>query len=169
MHFVLSYDLGATGERRTQIENEIHAIIAPYRNVKCLTTFYVIHVSNHSEWELMRQQLSNYSTRISEKLNFIMTPLMDGGMYNVGRGVPVSLREQIEGIVKVFSPKNNPSVIIPRPDKPDAREYVNDISKTQKDLGYKPEYDYYNLLIDYKKYMENEPMKLLWGTKEDYD
>ena len=94
---------------------------------------------------------------------------LDGGMYNVGRGVPVSLREQIEGIVKVFSPKNNPSVIIPRPDKPDAREYVNDISKTQKDLGYKPEYDYYNLLIDYKKYMENEPMKLLWGTKEDYD
>jgi hypothetical protein len=82
MHFVLSYDLGATGERRTQIENEIHSIIAPYRNVKCLTTFYVIHVSNHSEWELMRQQLSNYSTRISEKLNFIMTPLMDGGMYN---------------------------------------------------------------------------------------
>ena len=82
MHFVLSYDLGATGERRTQIENEIHSIIAPYRNVKCLTTFYVIHVSNHSEWDLMRQQLSNYSTRISEKLNFIMTPLMDGGMYN---------------------------------------------------------------------------------------
>jgi hypothetical protein len=82
MHFVLSYDLGASGERRTQIENEIHAIIAPYRNVKCLTTFYVIHVSNHSEWELMRQQLSNYSARISEKFNFIMTPLMDGGMYN---------------------------------------------------------------------------------------
>jgi hypothetical protein len=82
MHFVLSYDLSASGERRTQIENEIHAIIAQYRNVKCLTTFYVIHVSNHSEWELMRQQLSNYSTRISEKLNFIMTPLMDGGMYN---------------------------------------------------------------------------------------
>jgi hypothetical protein len=82
MHFVLSYDLSASGERRTQIENEIHAIIAQYRNVKCLTTFYVIHVSNHSEWELMRQLLSNYSTRISEKLNFIMTPLMDGGMYN---------------------------------------------------------------------------------------
>lgn len=31
-----------------------------------------------------------------------------GGMYNVG-GKAVSLEEQIDGIIKVFSPKDNPS------------------------------------------------------------
>lgn len=94
---------------------------------------------------------------------------LDGGVYNVGRGVPVTLDEQINGIVSVFSNPNAPSQIIYRPDMPDAREYVNDVSKTQKELGYIPEYDYYKLLVDFKKYMMDEPMKQLWGTRADYE
>lgn len=82
MHFVLSYDLGATGERRTQIENEIHSVISPYRNVKRLTTFYIIHVESSAVWETIRGQLTTLSSSIPERFNFIMTPLMDGGMYN---------------------------------------------------------------------------------------
>lgn len=82
MHFVLSYDLGATGERRTQIENEIHSVISPYRNVKRLTTYYIIHVESSAVWETIRRQLTNLSSSIPERLHFIMTPLMDGGKYN---------------------------------------------------------------------------------------
>lgn len=93
---------------------------------------------------------------------------IDGGMYNVGRGVPVTLEEQILGIVDVFCDKNNRSKIIYKPDMPDGREYINDISKTKRDLGYEPKYNYYDLLIEYKKYMEEEPFSLLWGNKNDY-
>ena len=39
------------------------------------------------------------------------------GFYNVGTGRPVSLKDQIEGIIEVFSPKRNPSTIIPCPDR----------------------------------------------------
>lgn len=93
---------------------------------------------------------------------------IDGGMYNVGRGVGVSLDEQIKGIVEVFSKLDNKSKIIYCPDKPNAREFVHDISKTQNELGYVPEYDYLRLLHDFKSNMETEPFRLLWGTSNDY-
>lgn len=93
---------------------------------------------------------------------------LDGGMYNVGRGVPVTLEEQVRGIVDVFCDPSRKSEIVYRPDMPDAREYVNDISKTERELGYHSEYDYRALLIDYKKYMDNEPFAKLWGKGADY-
>ncbi len=93
---------------------------------------------------------------------------IDGGVYNLGRGIGVSLEEQILGIVNVFCSENNISKIIYKPDKPDAREFVNDISKPQKELGYSPTYTYEKLLIDYKKYYDKEPFRQLWGIKEDY-
>ena len=40
------------------------------------------------------------------------------GFYNVGTGKPVTLKEQIETIIKVFSPKDHPSEIIYCPEKP---------------------------------------------------
>lgn len=94
---------------------------------------------------------------------------IDGGMYNIGRGVGVTLEEQIRGIVEVFSPQGHPSPIVYRPEKPDACEYVNDISKTVHELGYAPEYDYHKLLVDFKRNMEEEPMKQLWGVRADYE
>lgn len=92
---------------------------------------------------------------------------IDGGVFNVGRGVAVSLEEQIKGIVDVFSTKKR-SEIIYRPDMPNAREYVNDISKTTELLDYHPEFDYIKLLQAYKQEMELERFKVIWGTKQDY-
>ena len=93
---------------------------------------------------------------------------LEGGVYNVGRGVGVSLEEQIKGIVDVFSSPLKRSQIVYCPDKPDGREYVNDISKTREELGYNPQYDYFALLQDYKKYLEEEPFAELWGKRKDY-
>ena len=39
MHFVLTYDLSATGQQRTDIENQIVEIINPHRHVRRLSTF----------------------------------------------------------------------------------------------------------------------------------
>lgn len=92
----------------------------------------------------------------------------DGGIYNVGNGWQVSLEEQIRGIVKVFSPSDQPSPISYRPDMPDPLQSCFDITKTQRDLGFAPQYSYLEQLRDIKKEMETEPFAQLWGTKEDY-
>lgn len=80
----------------------------------------------------------------------------DCGYYNVGTGVGTSLLEQIEGIIEVFGKKENKSQIIMRPDKPNAPQYIMDISSAQKELGYKPEYDYISMLKDFKMEMEKK-------------
>lgn len=81
------------------------------------------------------------------------------GIYNVGTGIPVSLEEQIEGMVRVFSPQSKPSEIIPRPDKPDSRSYIMDISKAKNELGYEPKYDYISYLEDFKNEMKLDRYK----------
>lgn len=88
---------------------------------------------------------------------------VDGGVYNVGTGVGTSLKEQIEGIVSVYSPVEHKSEIKYRPDMPDSPDYIMDISKTVKDLGYEPKYYYLDYLNDMKKEMEENRFELLWG------
>lgn len=90
-----------------------------------------------------------------------------GGMYNVG-GKAVSLEEQIDGIIEVFSPKDKPSQKIYKPEKPNPLLAKFDISKTEDELGFKQRYSYLDSLIDFKNEMKKEPFALLWGKKEDF-
>lgn len=89
---------------------------------------------------------------------------VDGGIYHVGTGVRTTLREQIEGIIKVFSPKGNPSEIISRPEKSGFLSFVMDIENAKKDLGYNPEYDYISYLEDYKKERKLKRFDALWKS-----
>lgn len=93
---------------------------------------------------------------------------IDGGFYNVGEEKCVSLEEQVKGIIDVFGREGHKSPINYMPNMPDPSEFVFDISKTQKELGYKPMYDYRSSLIDMKNEMENNPFGKLWGKEEDY-
>lgn len=90
-----------------------------------------------------------------------------GGMYNVG-GEAVSLEEQIDGIIKVFSPNNVPSKKVYKLEKSDPLLAKLDITKTEVELGYIQKYSYLDSLVDFKQEMESEPFALLWGRKEDY-
>ncbi len=76
------------------------------------------------------------------------------GIYNAGTGVKTTMLEQIQGMIKVFSPKAAPSKIIECPEKRDCDDFVMDIQNAKDDLGYEPEYDYISYLEDYKKEME---------------
>lgn len=78
----------------------------------------------------------------------------ESGYYNAGTGIKTTMREQIEGIIKVFSPKDNPSKIIECPEKKDCDDFVMDIENIKDELGYEPEYTYIKYLEDYKKEME---------------
>ena len=78
----------------------------------------------------------------------------DTGYYNAGTGIKTTMREQIEGMIQVFSPKDHPSKIIPCPEKRDCDDFVMDIQNIRDELGYEPEYTYLKYLEDYKKEME---------------
>lgn len=79
---------------------------------------------------------------------------LSGGVYNAGTGIKTTMREQIEGIIKVFSKENKKSKIISCPDKKDCDDFVMDIENAKSELGYVPEYTYLKYLEDYKKEME---------------
>lgn len=87
---------------------------------------------------------------------------VNGGTYNVGTGKKTTLHQQIEGIVKVFSPKDKPSKIIERPEKPTFTSFVMDIENAKNELGYIPQYDYIAYLEDYKREMEENRFDGLW-------
>lgn len=91
----------------------------------------------------------------------------EGGLYNIGSGGS-TLRERINGIAEVFNPEDRKSAIIPCPDKKDCQQFVLDISKTCKELGYTPKYTWKDYLLSFKKDMENQPFAKLWGYEEDY-
>ena len=78
----------------------------------------------------------------------------DTGYYNAGTGIKTTMREQIEGMIEVFSPKDHPSKIIPCPEKRDCDDFVMDIQNIRDELGYEPEHTYLKYLEDYKKEME---------------
>lgn len=77
------------------------------------------------------------------------------GMYNISSGVGLTLQEQVEATIEVYS-TGKKSRIINSPEKPNkSKSFLFDISKANKDFGYKPEYvPFINLLIDYKKESE---------------
>ena len=85
----------------------------------------------------------------------------DGGFYNVGTGIPVTLQEQIETIIKVFSPKDHPSQIVYRPDKIAGGGFLMDVENAKRELGYEPQYTCLKLFENYKEEMQINRFKEL--------
>lgn len=90
-----------------------------------------------------------------------------GGIYNAGMGEPLSIREQITTIAEVFAPPSGQSPISYCPEKPSSPQFVLDISKAQKELGYHPQYNFRKWLVEFKRDMETNPCRELWGDPED--
>ena len=93
----------------------------------------------------------------------------NGGTYNVGTGIGTTRKDQINEIIQVFSPKDKLSKIIYRNDLADSPQYIMDINKTKKELGYEPEFGYIESLEDLKQEMESNRFKKLWGTPQSYN
>ena len=81
----------------------------------------------------------------------------------------MTLEEQIQGIIDVFSPKEHPSKKVYCPDKPNARLNHLDILKSQRELGYEPRYTYVEAMKDFLKEMREEPFAELWGKRTDFE
>ena len=78
----------------------------------------------------------------------------DGGFYNVSTGKPVTLLEQCQAIIDVFSPKDHPSTIeLIEPDRKSGGGFLMDITNAKEELGYEPVYDVHKLFENYKEEM----------------
>ncbi len=84
---------------------------------------------------------------------------LDGGMFNVGTGVGVTMIDQIKGIIEVFSPLGEKHPLLMCPEKRNSMGYIMDIDDAKKLLGYVPKYDYLEYLRDYKKEMSSDRFK----------
>ena len=78
----------------------------------------------------------------------------DTGVYNVGTGIPITLQQQIETIIDVFSPADRKSEIVYCPEKPCGGGFLMDVSNAEEELGYKPQYDVHRLFESYKEEMK---------------
>lgn len=76
--------------------------------------------------------------------------------FNVGADLMVSMKDQIEGMIRVFSDKDHPSKIVYCPEKRSCDDSHMNIDKARELLGYEPEYDYIAYLEDYKKEMNSD-------------
>lgn len=76
------------------------------------------------------------------------------GFYNIGTGIPVTLTEQCQTIIDVFSPKDNPSKIDYVPAKSSGGGFLMDISNAISELDYHPIYDCKKLFENYKEEMQ---------------
>lgn len=91
----------------------------------------------------------------------------EGGLYNIGSG-GTTLEERIKGIAEVFNPEGKKSKITYCPEKRSSLQFVLDISKTCKELGYEPKCSWKDYLLYFKKEMEEQPFGELWGYESDY-
>ena len=81
------------------------------------------------------------------------------GYYNVGTGIGISLIDQIKGMVEVFGEEGHKSKIRFAPDKPNAPQYIMDITPAKAELGYEPKYSYKEWLEDFKLEMTKAKVK----------
>jgi len=78
------------------------------------------------------------------------------GLFNIASGHRLTLREQAECIVALFSPAGRKSELTFRPDKPNHIEnYVYDVSRAARVLEWKPKYAFRDMLVDYQREMES--------------
>ena len=82
MHFVVSWDISASGEEWTRLNDQMKSKLSPYSWVRPLTTLYVVQVTGQSTWNTILSELQAVGKANSPKINFIVTPLMSGGQYN---------------------------------------------------------------------------------------
>ncbi|MGZ4036566.1 MAG: NAD-dependent epimerase/dehydratase family protein, partial [Bacteroidia bacterium] len=89
------------------------------------------------------------------------------GMYNIASGKKLSLQQQVDDVISVFSSKEQPSKIVYRPEKPNSIDpCVYDISKAKRELGWEPKYSFADILKDYKKEMESGKWEFLLKRKK---
>lgn len=158
-HYHLEYDLKTFIFRLPTIYNyrPIYDMYVNGKNVPMGYRYFIQKAINSEPIEIWgdpkREKDIVYVKDFNQMLHKAIESNLNKGFYNVATGKPTTLDEQIKGVVEIFSPKDNPSPIIYKPEKPSQNSYLYDISNAKEELGYEPQYSYLEMLRDMKKEM----------------
>ena len=88
------------------------------------------------------------------------------GLFNIASGKKLTLQQQVDGIIRVFSTGAVQSKIVYHPEKLNSIDpCVYDISKAERELGWAPVYSFEDMLRDYKREMESGVWQFLISRK----
>ena len=68
----------------------------------------------------------------------------------------------------MFAVDGKKSEVSYAPEKPLCSQYVLDITKTKKELGYEPKYNWRDYCVWLKNERKIQRFAKIWGTEEDY-
>ena len=84
------------------------------------------------------------------------------GLYNISSGKYLTLQEQVEISAKVFWNKETKPIFKKMPEKPHEMDsFLYDNSKAKNELGWSPQYNFEDMLIDYKNEMQSKKFEYL--------
>ena len=81
MHIAVSWDITASGERWTQIDERMRAGIQAYPWVRPLSTFYVVRIYSDADRMQIQSSLTSVAGSAGVSVHFLITPAMVGGQY----------------------------------------------------------------------------------------
>lgn len=144
-----------------------------FKDGKVIKTGFGVFIDKASKGETLElwgdREKGRDVVYVKDVVSAIILALKNGsakGMYNIASGHKLSLREQAETIIKVFSPKGQSSKVVYRPDVPNSIDpCVYDINKARTELGWTPKYSFEDMLKDYKEEMKSGKWKFLLERK----
>lgn len=89
------------------------------------------------------------------------------GLYNISSGYKLTLKEEAETIVNLFWVGQGAPVIVEKPEKDNnIEEFVYDISKAKRELNWKPEYSFKDMLFDIIEESKNKRYEYLIAKRK---
>ena len=82
MHFIVSWDIQAEDGKWDEINAQLKECIEDYSWVRPLSTFYIVRVSGPQEWQEIRDALVRVAESSTNRIHFVIGPLMCGGQYD---------------------------------------------------------------------------------------
>ena len=98
MHVMLAWDIAASGPREVEIRDQLREVIQGYSWARPLGAVYVVKVTDAEDRERSIEKLTMTAKNIDEKVNFLISPPMEGGRYN--GWLPKEMWEKINQRVK---------------------------------------------------------------------
>jgi len=81
LHVVVSWDISASGERWTTLNESLRGALQPYAWVRPLSTFYIVPIQSEYERTRIQDALVARAKAVSETVHILISPVMVGGQY----------------------------------------------------------------------------------------
>lgn len=75
MHFIVSWDLKAQGDRWAEIDNALLGGLDGYSWLRLLSAFYIIEIDFEADWQRIHEKLLSVAQRYPDEANFLMSPI----------------------------------------------------------------------------------------------